>query len=108
VELANPKAYCGQTVTFHVSADNVTGLNVQPYASANNWSWFAGTGVTLTAINSWTAVTFTLPATINFLGLQAFGLQLSNTSTNRHLYRERIHRRGHLAVVTQGNPNAGR
>ena len=81
VELANPKAYCGQTVTFHVSADNVTGLNVQPYASANNWSWFAGTGVTLTAINSWTAVTFTLPATINFLGLQAFGLQLSNTST---------------------------
>jgi len=80
-ELANPQAYCGQTVTYHVMADNVTGLNVQPYASANGWGWFAGNGVTLTATNTWTAVTFTLPATINFLGLQAMGLQLSNTST---------------------------
>ncbi len=81
-ELANPQAYCGQTVTYHVMADNVTGLNVQPYASANGWGWFPGTGVTLTAINTWTTVTFTVPPTINFLGLQAMGLMLSNTSTS--------------------------
>ncbi|MGB8299099.1 MAG: hypothetical protein WCG85_27015 [Polyangia bacterium] len=81
VELANPQAYCGQTVTYHVMADNVTGLTVQPYVSANSWAWFAGNGVTLTAINTWTTVTFTLPTTINFLGLQAMGLQLSNAST---------------------------
>jgi hypothetical protein len=81
VELANPKAYCGQTVTYHVYADNVTGLSVQPYASANGWAWFAGTSTTLTTATTWTTVTFTLPATINFLGLQAMGLQLSNTST---------------------------
>jgi hypothetical protein len=62
-------------------ADNVTGLTVQPYASANGWVWFAGNAVTLTAINTWTTVTFTLPTTINFLGLQAMGLQLSNAST---------------------------
>jgi fibro-slime domain-containing protein len=81
VELGNPQAYCGQTVTYHVMADNVTGLTVQPYASANGWVWFAGNAVTLTAINTWTTVTFTLPTTINFLGLQAMGLQLSNAST---------------------------
>jgi hypothetical protein len=79
VELANPKAYCGQTITFHVRADNVTGLNVQPYALANGWSWFAGPGVTLTDTTSWTEIKYALPATINFQGLQAFGLQLSNT-----------------------------
>jgi hypothetical protein len=79
VELPNPKAYCGQTITFHVKADNVTGLNVQPYAMANGWGWFAGAGVTLTDTTSWTEIKYTLPATINFQGLQAFGLQLSNT-----------------------------
>ena len=79
VELANPKAYCGQTITFHVKADNVTGLNVQPYAMANGWGWFAGNGVTLTDTTSWTEIKYTLPATITFQGLQAFGLQLSNT-----------------------------
>ena len=81
VELGNPKAYCGQTVTYHVYADNVTGLSVQPYASANGWAWLPGTSVTLTTANTWTDVTFTVPAAINFLGLQAMGLQLSNTST---------------------------
>jgi hypothetical protein len=80
VELGNPKAYCGQTITFHVMADNVTGLNIQPYASANGWAWFAGTGVTLTTINTWTEIKYTLPTTINFEGLQALGLQVSNTS----------------------------
>ena len=79
VELANPKAYCGQTITFHVKADNVTGLNVQPYAMANGWGWFAGNGVTLTDTTNWTEIKYTLPATITFQGLQAFGLQLSNT-----------------------------
>jgi hypothetical protein len=63
-------------------ADKVAGLSVQPYASANSWAWFAGDGVTLTAANTWTEVKFTVPATINFLGLQAMGLQLSNTSTS--------------------------
>ena len=81
VELGNPKVYCGQTVTYHVMADNVTGLTVQPYISANGWAWFAGNGVTLTATNTWTTVTYTLPTTINFQGLQAMGLQLSNAST---------------------------
>ena len=81
IELANPKAYCGQAVTYYVYADNVTGLSVQPYASANGWAWFAGTSTTLSTTNTWTEVKFTLPATINFLGLQAMGLQLSNTST---------------------------
>jgi hypothetical protein len=81
VELANAKAYCGQTVTFHVMADNIAGLNVQPYAATNGWSDSIGTAATLTAINSWTEVKFTVPATINFLGLQAIGLQFGNTST---------------------------
>jgi hypothetical protein len=65
-----------------VYADNVTGLSVQPYASANGWAWFAGTSVALSTTNTWTDVTFTLPTAINFLGLQAMGLQLSNTSTS--------------------------
>ena len=82
VELANAKAYCGQTVTFHVMADNVTALNIQPYAATNGWSDTIGTAATLTAINTWTTVTLTLPATINFLGLQAIGLQFGNTSTS--------------------------
>jgi hypothetical protein len=82
VELGSPKAYCGQTVTFHVMADNVTGLSVEPYASANSWGWFPGTASTLATTNTWTTVTFTVPATVNFLGLQAIGLMLSNTSTS--------------------------
>jgi len=82
VELANAKAYCGQTVTFHVMADNITALNIQPYAAANGWSDSIGTAATLTATNAWTTVTFTIPTTISFLGLQAIGLQFGNTSTS--------------------------
>jgi hypothetical protein len=81
VELASANAYCGQTVTFHVMADNITGLNVQPYAATNYWVDSIGTAATLTATNAWTTVTFTIPAAINFLGLQAIGLQFGNTST---------------------------
>jgi hypothetical protein len=81
VELYKAKAYCGQTVTYHVMADKVTGLSVQPYTSANGWAFLTGTAVTLTAINTWTEVKFTIP-TINFLGVQSVGLQLGNTSTS--------------------------
>jgi hypothetical protein len=82
VELANAKAYCGQTVTFHVMADNITALNIQPYAAVNYWSDSIGTAATLTATNAWTTVTFTIPTTVSFLGLQAIGLQFGNTSTS--------------------------
>jgi hypothetical protein len=79
--VATPNLYCGQTVTFHVYATNVTGLNVQPISWVNSWVFGSGTAVTPAAANTWTTVTYTVPATINSLGLQAIGLQLSNTAT---------------------------
>ena len=80
VELSGPQVFCGQTVTYHVFAD-VTGLSVQPYVLAYGYVFTGGTIVPLATVNTWTTVTFTVPAALNFLGVQAMGLQFANTST---------------------------
>ena len=80
IQLSNPQVYCGQTITYHIYADNVTNLDVQPYASINGWAYSAGTSVTLVA-NTWIDVTYQVPATVGFLGIQAIGLNIQNKST---------------------------
>jgi hypothetical protein len=72
--------YCGQTVTFHVYATSIYGLSVQPFSQQNGWVMNLGPSTTLAAVNTWTTLTYTIPADINSLGLQSLGLQFSNLS----------------------------
>jgi hypothetical protein len=76
-----PNLYCGQTLTFHVLTTNATGLDVLPFSQIDNWQWAAGTHSTIAAANAWITVSYTLPS-INFLGLQAIGLNVYNTSAS--------------------------
>ncbi len=80
IQLTNPQAYCGQTVTYHVYADTIANLNVQPFAQIDNYQWSSGTATTITTADTWQTITFPVP-TYNFLGIQVLGVQLSNTST---------------------------
>jgi hypothetical protein len=82
IYVGNPKAFCGQTITYNVwtptGSDN---LNVRAYAQTG---WYAGfptaQPVTITR-GDWTTITFTLPNPINAYGLQRIGLQFENKDT---------------------------
>jgi hypothetical protein len=77
-----PNAFCGQTIMFNVwSPTGSDNLNFRAYGQTG---WFAGfptSAATTITRGDWTTISFTLPATINPLGLQRIGVQFENKDT---------------------------
>ena len=81
--LDNPNVYCGKTITYYVwmpTGATAAGVIVQPFSRQDGWVWSMGSNVALTE-GAWTTITYQMPASISYLGVQQIGLQFSNTST---------------------------